>query len=560
MMNLHRRCQSLVCMGLHITIAMASSTIDSVVYPPIKSPMPASLPPMKKFLSTPNGNAGHRSLAFTTRHSFRHYNRVNRNSIVSLPRFVPSQYSTSDDHEILTPETYANSNMAKRQVKDIITSKALEAFDSTDFAHEPHLSPELEDAETAYEVALIASAAHELADAAEKENRQSKAAMLERERELEWIEEHGDGDSIYGNGGAAAMTVEAFERSLLVAEKELKWLEKNGDYNVAAAMKSEAFQRSLLAAQIANNNSQRTVKIQQQEKFQRSLLSAKHRQQEEFQRSLLSARIANDVKVKETIFVDVEQPRKEEWLGSEVRAASMGGQECLSFDVASAAASSAAAHALAEAEAEENYLVAVEDEKNGDDAGPMAAASMVVDATERMILGEDIAYLSSSPESSSTQIVSKEDEQKKEQQPVENDGILDVQTQLSVQQEVLSEVDQWREEYVREICSHVQQKGVEQTKEKLALKNGGGGSGDLAAVDGDNAVLGSIDAAGSSSAKELAARHANSENSDGAMKKALQRGFIRRMRQRKSLLVAALAVVIGRRLFLALSGNALRLI
>lgn len=82
---------------------------------------------------------------------------------------------------LLTPGTYADSNSAERLVTDTVVAKAPEAFDTTDFDNEPHLSPELEDVEAAFEVALLANAAHAMADAAEKENRQSKAAMLERE-------------------------------------------------------------------------------------------------------------------------------------------------------------------------------------------------------------------------------------------------------------------------------------------------------------------------------------------------------------------------------------------
>jgi len=42
----------------------------------------------------------------------------------------------------------------------------------------------------------LSSAAHELVEAAEKESRQSRAAALERQRELEWIEEHEDGKDL----------------------------------------------------------------------------------------------------------------------------------------------------------------------------------------------------------------------------------------------------------------------------------------------------------------------------------------------------------------------------
>ena len=97
-----------------------------------------------------------------------------------------------NEEDILTPETYADSKMAIHEVRHTILHAASEAFDSTDFTHEPHLSPELEVAEVAFEAALLANAAHELVGASEKENRQSKAAVLEREKELELIEDHDD--------------------------------------------------------------------------------------------------------------------------------------------------------------------------------------------------------------------------------------------------------------------------------------------------------------------------------------------------------------------------------
>lgn len=104
----------------------------------------------------------------------------------------PLEYGASahDRHDLLTPETYADSRSAEHRVEGIITAAAADAFRATDFAHEPHLSPELADVETCYEIALLANAAHEFADMADKENRQSRAAMLERERESEWIEQY----------------------------------------------------------------------------------------------------------------------------------------------------------------------------------------------------------------------------------------------------------------------------------------------------------------------------------------------------------------------------------
>jgi hypothetical protein len=164
---------------------------------------------------------------------------------------IANETNNNEDDVLLTPGTYADSNSAERLVTDTVVAKASEAFDSTDFENEPHLSPELEDVEAAFEVALLANAAHAMADAAEKENRQSKAAMLERERELEWIERHGEGGSNVGM--------------------------------IMPSSSKEKFQRSLLAAQLANKSTLRAKK------------------QEAFQRSLLSSRIAYDIKSKENI-------------------------------------------------------------------------------------------------------------------------------------------------------------------------------------------------------------------------------------------------------------------
>ena len=39
----------------------------------------------------------------------------------------------SEQNELLTPKTFADSTSAKNQVEEIIGTKASEAFDSTDF-------------------------------------------------------------------------------------------------------------------------------------------------------------------------------------------------------------------------------------------------------------------------------------------------------------------------------------------------------------------------------------------------------------------------------------------
>lgn len=201
---------------------------------------------------------------------------------------------------LLTPGTYADSNSAERLVTDTVVAKASDAFDSTDFENEPHLSPELEDVEAAFEVALLANAAHAMADAAEKENRQSKAAMLEREKELEWIERHDEGNSNLGMIGSSTSS------------------------------SKEMFQRSLLAAQLANKSTRLAKK------------------QEAFQRSLLSSRIAYDVKSKESV-LDVQH--HEEDMEIDFSTAFVGEVDDLQIGVNEVAAS----------EAEGDYEEMVED-------------------------------------------------------------------------------------------------------------------------------------------------------------------------------------------------------
>eukprot|EP00581_Thalassiosira_minuscula_P020076 CAMPEP_0183715866 /NCGR_PEP_ID=MMETSP0737-20130205/9944_1 /TAXON_ID=385413 /ORGANISM="Thalassiosira miniscula, Strain CCMP1093" /LENGTH=596 /DNA_ID=CAMNT_0025945035 /DNA_START=46 /DNA_END=1837 /DNA_ORIENTATION=+ len=396
--------------------------------------------------------------------------------------------TSSQEDDLLTPETYADSRSAKRAVKDTILSKASEAFQSTDFAHEPHLSPELEDAEAAYEVALAASAAHELAESARKESHQSRAAMLERERELEWIEQHGEdgGEDDADVSMGTASKAEAFQRSLLAAQFTNNKATKQPQDSfrntlLSAKTEVESFQRSLLAAQLANNKAKALLKNQMQESFQRSLLSA---------------RIANDANVKkETSSSSAEEElQKEEWLGSEVRAASMGGQECLPFDVASAAASSAAAHALAEVEEQEEEEEEEEAKVEDDVTAPAAVASVVAETAERMIVAEDIADLYQ-------QIASDSKPQEKEtaEQPMIHDDIQ----------------------------SYVQQKGIEQTKEKLSLKK--------------NTANTSADSS-SPSSKELAPPKSTNSDNESVIQKALRQGFVRRRRNGRRYIFAALAV------------------
>ena len=105
----------------------------------------------------------------------------------------------------------------------------------------------------------------------------------------------------------------------------------------------------------------------------------------------------------------------------------------------------------------------------------------------------------------------------------------------------------------------MQQKGAEQVKEKMSQgKNGVTGE----AVAKSDVAIDTVEEAADASttpSEELAVQHTASR-SESVVKRTLQRGLIRKIIQRKSLLVVAVAVVLGRRLCLAYLGKAFRLI
>eukprot|EP01082_Thalassiosira_pseudonana_P007566 g6982.t1 g6982 contig23:1624494-1625854(+) len=310
------------------------------------------------------------------------------------------------------------------------------------------------DAEVAYEVALAASAAHAMADAAMKESKQSMAASLEREKEMQWIQNHEDEVSV----------ADKVEKSKLA--------EKN--------------QRALLEARFAMENKTRQSKAEQN------------------QRALLEARFEMENKAKVQSQTKVEEEKAEEqmdWMESEARAATMGGHEMLSINVASAAASAslAAAHAFAEVEEEEESTV------------PVGAASMLAETAERMILGEDIAF-----------------EQAAEKEEYDTALVPIVEP-----------------EELTVLRKHVQQIAIEETKNKLLKKNGN---------DEDNtAGIASSEAEGEKQTTEF-------NKGDNAIKRALENGVLRRVKHKRRLLAAALILVLSRRLVLLFAGNASRLL
>jgi len=290
----------------------------------------------------------------------------------------------------------------------------------------------------------------------------------------------------------------------------LEWIEQHGDIEIENNMiasggvetmknevQAEAFQRSLLAAQLANDN----VNVGSNRYAMNS--------QEAFQRSLLSARIGYDAKVKEAVV-----------------------------------------------EAEENDMV-----EQQLDAVPAVAASVVADIAERMILGEDIAldmaFIDHSPESSMQLLSGNENPKKQEEETMAvQEGVeledeyvpvpINDHDQVAISDDDVSTVDQWRKDYIKEIKSHVEKKAVEQTQGRMAQRNG-----DLG-IDATNPT----NTADTASSKELTVGDNSSENSS-ILKRSPRGGFLRRVREQKRLLGVALAVVIGRRIFLACCGKAL---
>ncbi|KAL3803842.1 hypothetical protein HJC23_004004 [Cyclotella cryptica] len=389
------------------------------------------------------------------------------------------------ESSLLTPQTYAASEVAEQKVEETITDKASIAFAATNFDQEPQLCPELENVEAAYESAMIANAAHALADAAEKESKQSMAAMLEREKEMEWIEKHEDSNAPYFLSPRVSIT----------------------DKKVQA----ERNQRALLQARLI-----------MEKKAKDAAARAKALRDEMNQRALLEARLMLEKKSKEAAYA-IEQ--RSDWMESEALAASMGAHE-FTVGLASVAAASATVHASGTKECEGEKTPA-----NQNPAAKLAATA------ERMIMGDDIAFDIALIEDAEEHSVDAE----RNTQHEENNG------KGPAQKETLSGLNQWRQDYIQEIRSYVQKKGIEQTKSKLSRKVGATGQGDHTSVDANNTDNASV---------SIASLHSG----NNAVKRALEHGLIRRMRQRRRLIFAALVVVMSRRLVLAWFGNAMRLL
>ena len=255
--------------------------------------------------------------------------------------------------------------------------------------------------------------------------------------------------------------------------------------------------------------------------FQKNLLeaqlansnkSAATKKSEAFQRSLLSARIAYDA-----MAVDMQQ--QDDWAGSETLAASMGRQ----VTSESLAASSVAAYAVTEAE--------------------HATVFEEIDGVAPMALG--LAYQAMEQEKREAEAR----EKKKEEE--ENNNYSPITTTYQTQ-EILSAVDQWRSDCVDEVRSYMNQPAIERTKTRMSQRNK-----NVNDVDIDKMYDSTGEPSINASKEVERVQHMN--NSEGVLKRELiKRGF--EAKRRSLVVVAALAMVACRRLFLAYFGNVLRLI
>jgi hypothetical protein len=436
--------------------------------------LPRTSSPLMAFSST--AHVGRRRGALVnifTRKEFAKAHAADDNLTESVTSNLGEEECIADDC-LLTPQIYATSDDAEHKVEDNIVSKASTAFASTDFECEPHLSPELENAEAAYEVALIATAADAFADAVEKESKQSMDAMLEREKEMSWIQDHEEGEAPY-----------------FLTPKG------NGD--------EMSFQRALLEARLDMEKKAKAAQAKAKEKNQRALLAAR------FSMEKKSSVAADEA---ETI------EERSEWMESEALAATMGAYE-QTVGLARAAASSTTAH---EPELD------VKDAESHDNKEVNKATSRLASTAEKMILGEDIAV--------DVALI----EDAKEHNTAR-------QTSNEAKEESTSEIHQWRQDYIQEIRNYMQKKAVEQTKRRLKQKAmGGDSSGTASELVSENAV------------ESTSGTSPSFKSEHNAVKRALENGLIRRMRQRRRLIITAIVMVLTRRLVLAWWGHAMRLI
>ena len=140
-------------------------------------------------------------------------------------------------------------------------------------------------------------------------------------------------------------------------------------------------------------------------------------------------------------------------------------------------------------------------------------------------------------------------EKKKEEE--ENNNYSPITTTYQTQ-EILSAVDQWRSDCVDEVRSYMNQPAIERTKTRMSQRNK-----NVNDVDIDKMYDSTGEPSINASKEVERVQHMN--NSEGVLKRELiKRGF--EAKRRSLVVVAALAMVACRRLFLAYFGNVLRLI
>ena len=359
------------------------------------------------------------------------------NYLESLSPELEEEECTADDC-LLTPRIYATSDDAEHKVEDNIADKAFAAFETTDFEHEPHLSPELE------------------------------SQLLQDNK--------GGGESPYFMSPKATV--------------------------------AELNQRALLEARIG---------------YEVKAKAAAAKDKEMVQRSLLAARLSMESESKDASSSAENKELRSEWMESEALAASMGAYE---HTVGLGAAASSAAQTSG---------VTIEEAESYEAEEESKPVSKLATTAERMILGEDIALDIALIEDGGEHELETNANRDNVEQPVER-------------KKTVAEVNQWRQDYVQEIRNYMQKKAVEKTKRRLARKDASHESTQEADLQSTNAP------------EKTGTAIASFKSENNAVKRVLENSLIRRMKQRRRLIITALVMVLTRRLVLAWWGNAMRLI
>jgi len=352
----------------------------------------------------------------------------------------------TNDMELLTPQTFADSASVDSQVEEVIGTKASEAFESTDFTNEPELSPELDGCSLDFD---------ELID------------------------------------------------------------------NTAVPTKADAFQRKLLEERLANNRSK----------------NVKKSEEEAFQRSLLSARIANDTKVK--LLSNNEDVQQKTHYASESDY-SIEELQQQNDDINLGGEVGAATVAVEVAEAKQDELIT---DIVGE--GNQMAAQLMKAAMEQEMRDAQARAAA-------------EEKKRKLEEEEKRKYLNDAPAVQQVQQPVaLSGINQWRKnDYVDEVRQAMYHNAMAKTKARLSSKSKSvldrEYDSTISTVDEVVEPLTSTASAVTTSSKQIEERDLKQD--------LVIEVFGKRVRQRRSYVVIALAVVACRRLFLAFFGYSMRLI